>query len=157
MKFDFMSRLLISIFFLAYFNQSIATENITGIWVGNLSVAGKSEEEEKKLGDIYFSIHQTENDLVVVILSATEKTGDLYASTYIGTGTLKEDVKVNVLTVYGDNAYFPDYDFLSRSLKYVENPYDLWLRIENDGRSGQIFRDSGTASLWSFVLIKKIL
>lgn len=150
-------KFIISILCLTYLNCLSAEENITGLWIGNLSLFSFSEQEEKQLGDIYISIHQNENDLVLVILTAVEKTGDLYASTYIGTGTLKEDENVHVLTVYGDNAYFPDWNSINNSLIYVENPYNLWLRTFDDGRSAELIRDSGTANLKSFVLLKKLL
>lgn len=142
--------ILFSILLLS-FNPSHAETDLTGIWVGNILDVGLTKQESKELGNIYFSIHQTENSIVVVILTSVEKTGDLFASTYIGKD-------LSNLESYGEKAFFPVYFQETQSINYPENIFPLKIHVFEDNQSAVIYRSNGgSISLGSIVEINKIL
>ena len=81
MKKKYQKSFLLFAAFSLFNNISLANTNLTGIWVGNILDVSITEQETKELGDIYFSIHQAKESIVVVILSSAEKTGYLFSST----------------------------------------------------------------------------
>ncbi len=134
---------------LLFSTYSFAADNLSGIWVGEVNSNWSGPDANYK-DDIYLSIHQTTNNVAIVILSAVEETKDLFSSTYLG----KE---LNKLESYGTNAYFPDYNPIDKSLTYINVASPIRVNIHEGGQSGIVHILCDVCSVSSVIVIRKIL
>lgn len=139
----------IIVLFFSFSASSLASDNLSGIWVGTVNSNWSGPDANYK-DKIYLSIHQTADNIAVVFLSSVEATKDLFSSTYIGKDSSKLDP-------YQGNAYFPDYNPIDQSLKYIDTSLPIRIEIHETGQSGLIYILCDTCSLSSVIVIRKIL
>ena len=152
---------IFTIVLLFYSATSIAADNFTGIWAGKLIDILHPDyrldfptSPPEKAETFYISIHQTDTQVVLIFLSAAEKTGDLFSSTYIGES-------INSLKSIGNKAYFPNYNFPNAiySIEYVDsNPlFSLKIRPDKTPKNAFISFNSELADFSSYIVMERIL